>query len=516
MKPINRLWIAFFAVALMGNHCSGPLIFVPNTDGLLFADYIDFATGLVAEIVAGAPLVRPGPDGNFGTADDVISPSIVGDADLVVRTGMTSFSGPFPPTPTPAGAPVAVAEPFGQGVPVSFVVGASSSAPANAPGPPTVPPSLEGVPVVVAAFGDLDGDGFIGITHLDGDLLDFGIEEAEFVPLGRTMAFAQGGQASGSLSLGAGGPSNAPLSVVVTAAAYAGPLDPAFFGGIVPDGPLMMTELPFLPRTDPDDLINAGPAGPSQPVVGGLLAVEIESAYDPDPADLRVGESFTIPVDGSAQTVSLAIGRTGQHSRFGLGQRPDPATFRSGGHRLLRPGLDDAGAVVVYEILNRLMLPDDGAGSPQTLRVLPLDRLGNVADMATNATVTISSGGIVRIVSPDTDGDPFAETVTLTDNRGVSILLDDGGLAFDDVNEDIIVVDDGLEPTLVEISLPDPDVDDSGLVDAADHALVSGLSGLRLGDPFFDPDADLSGDGRIDKLDADIVNNLLGLSIPVP
>ncbi len=322
----------------------------------------------------------------MGSADDLIRPNVIGDADLVVRTGITAFTGPFPPPPTPAAAPIGIAEPFGQGTAVPFVVAASAHAPASQPGSPVVPPSLEGVPVIVAAFGDLDGDGYVGVTLLDGDPLDAAIEEAELDPLGRTLVMAQGGQGSGALSLLAGGPPGARLAVVVGAAAYAGPMHPGYLGGVVPDGPMVMTELPFLPRTDPFRAIDFGGLAPGVATPGGLLAVEIEPSYEPDPLDTRVGEHFTIPVDGSAQTVSLAVGQSGQLLRHGLGAAPDPATFRSATRRPLRPGLDSAGGRAVYEILRSLFLADDGSGNPVEVRVLPLDRLGNVADPTVSFT----------------------------------------------------------------------------------------------------------------------------------
>ncbi len=104
----------------------------------------------------------------------------------------------------------------------------------------------------------------------------------------------------------------------------------------------------------------------------------------------------------------------------------------------------------------------------------------------------------------------------MADGRGASLFVDDGGLAFDDANTDLIVIDDGLVPTAVQVSLPDPDVNDSRQVTATDLGLVSVLSGTRVGDPFYDPDRDPSGDGRIDQLDEDIVRDHLGLSIPSP
>src|SRR5262249_18577911 len=47
-------------------------------------------------ILPGVPLVNPGPDGRFGNSDDLIDPSIIGDVDLVVRTGGGYTGGAIP------------------------------------------------------------------------------------------------------------------------------------------------------------------------------------------------------------------------------------------------------------------------------------------------------------------------------------------------------------------------------------------------------------------------------------
>jgi len=446
--------MTLLSVGLLGGDCV--MRISDPTDAMLDGDLVDGSTGRMAEIVPGGPWMKPGPDGRFETTDDLIYPNYTGDADLVLRTGITSLGATFPAPVTPSAAPVGIAEPFGQGVGIPFVVSGSARSPRDAPGPPTNAPSLAGAPVVVAAFADLDRDGFIGITDLDGDPFDNGIEESELDHVGRTVAIVQAGQASGVLRLRAGGPAGNPLTIVLAAAAFAGPLDPAFFGGAVPDGPMVMTEIPFYPRTDPADFINAGPKGPSPPTPGGLLGVQIEPAYEPRFGDPRVGERFTIPVDGSAQTVSLAVGRSGAFTRFGLGMRPDPATHKSAPERPIRPGLDDLDQPMAYEILHALTVADDGAGNPTELRVVPLDRLGNIADIASTFAVTVQTGGTLQIVTPDTDGDPFRETVMVDHARGTSIFVDDGGLAGDDASTDLLVIDDGVAPNAVEVTLTFP------------------------------------------------------------
>ena len=59
-------------------------------------DPVNPSTGAPYIILPGVPLVDPGPDGRFGNRDDLIDPSIVGDVDLVVRTGGGYAGGAIP------------------------------------------------------------------------------------------------------------------------------------------------------------------------------------------------------------------------------------------------------------------------------------------------------------------------------------------------------------------------------------------------------------------------------------
>src|SRR5262245_29312504 len=70
-------------------------------------DPIDPTTSALYIILPGVPLVNPGTAGRFGNSDDLIDPSVVGDVDLVVRTGGGYTGGPIPaPHGGVAGAPV--------------------------------------------------------------------------------------------------------------------------------------------------------------------------------------------------------------------------------------------------------------------------------------------------------------------------------------------------------------------------------------------------------------------------
>ena len=127
-------------------------------------------------------------------------------------------------------------------------------------------PDMDGMPVIVAAFADLDGDGVIGpTTHERRGSAALQFELRELVPVGRTAALFSGGVARGSIAVQRGlPPSQGGLTVALVAMALTGPFDPAFFDGAIPSGPAIATALPFLPQRDLARLIRdrAVPAGP--------------------------------------------------------------------------------------------------------------------------------------------------------------------------------------------------------------------------------------------------------------
>ncbi len=514
----HRLRVAVLAIALLALPASTCRI-VKDDDPLLNLDAVDALTWNAAEIVPNAPWIRPGPDRRFGTADDVIDSRLRGDVDLVLRSGGAAIGATIP-APTASVAPglwpLGVAEPFAEGTPIDFVVvpvDGHTSAPYGTPG---APPYWNGMPVLVLAFADLDGDGVIGVTNLDGNSLDHALEEAEWLPVGRRFSFGANGQATGSLQIGVGGPSAAPARVVLGAAAWAGALDPAFLGGNVPHGPAVMTRLPFLPVLDPRKVLEGGPNGPPAPTPTSLVGVEIRVAHAPDPNDPRVGESFTLRLDGSDPTIDAARVLSGAASRFGVVQQPDPATYLNLPARPLRPGLAPNGARVAVEVLTRVRVADDGATSRTALRVVPLDRLGNVTDPVAATPVTLRTSGPVRIVSPDTDGDPHLEIVSVVDAIGPAIELDDSGGALDDVDTSELRIEAGDALARVLLLLPDPDVDDSGIVTTADIDAIDAHRGDRLGDAGFDPRFDLDTSGRIDAGDTGIAAAQLGALVAIP
>lgn len=490
-------------------------LFPDPAQPLLYLDWL--VAGEVAEIVPGAPLQLPGPDLELGTADDVFPRDRIGDVDLVIRSGRTTTGAAFPAPNAPGTEPDVAVAPLSGGTPIDFVVAPSTWALLPDLGIPTVSPNLVGVPIVVAAFPDLDGDGYVGITSLDGDPLDVALEQAELVPVAQTLVVSDGGEAAGQLFPSAGGPAGAPLRLLLTAAAWVGVLDPAFQNGVVADGPLQSTRLPFHPESDPAQVLEGGAGGPSPAVPNGALGAEIKPAFDPDPAHPLLGESFSLPTDGSEPTTDLATARSGSVSRIGLARLPDLASFDDLPSRPLRPGLDAQGGRIVLEVLQRLPLEDDGPASQALLQVVPVDLLGNVADVSQPRMVALRVEGPLAITSPDSDADPSQEVIFIVDAAGVEILVDDLGSAFDGPNRGVVhLQDDQGGVSRTPVFLPDPDVDDSGQVGPADVATVEASSGLRDGDPGFDPDLDLTGDGRIGDDDVAVVEAAQGQLVAIP
>ncbi|MDH3685212.1 MAG: hypothetical protein OEP95_03255 [Myxococcales bacterium] len=488
-------------------------IFEAEGDLMLHRDIADPETGELLELPPFAPWVQPGADGRLGTGDDEVRSFafLPADIDLIVRTGLRSFSGPVPVRSRP---PDVVAEPFGEGTPLEFVVAAVNGYPGPGWLEPTDPPSLEGSPVLVMAFADLDGDGAIGITLSDGDPFDASLEGAELEPVGRRLAIASGGRASGEFFVSAGGPPGAELDLIVGAAAFTGPFDPGHFGGEVPSGPMVMTRLPFLPETDPNEVIDGNLPGPADPF--GLAGVEVKQALEPDPTVPDIGESFTVPVHGIAPSIDGARAHSGAFARFGLVAEPAASSYRDLASRPLRPGLDSSGDRVLFEVLQHAFVDDDGSASARVLRVVALDRFGNVTTPSPGSTVTVVADGPVRITSPDGDGNPAREVVVLSNARGIALTIDDGGGAFDDSNLGGLSLEYAGGLSQLPIWLPDPDVDDSGEVDGADVALAQSLDRLEVGDPGYDFQVDLTGDGRIDEDDVVRILANDGLIVSIP
>src|SRR5439155_1590162 len=275
-------------------------------------DPVDSSTGRPYPILPGTPLILPQPDGKYDPP--IVDRSTTGDVDLVVRAGTVMIGPSIPPPATSprtavAGSPALVP---GSGIP--FTVAVSDGSSATATGNPLLGPEMDGIPVLVLAFADFDGDGVIGPTSADDDgVADDAreLQESDYL-IGRQVSLFHNGVAQGTLYIWKGAPASAGgLRVVLTAIAYVGSFSPSFFFGSVPDGPPVATRMPFFPRYDPDRVVEAnGRGGPAEPA--HRLGIELEPAFEPPVDDPDLGTPFALPTDGSSPTsVAVALDDTG-------------------------------------------------------------------------------------------------------------------------------------------------------------------------------------------------------------
>jgi parallel beta-helix repeat protein len=352
---------------------------VPRSGGaasvVFNGDPIDPGSGAPYEILPGKPLVLPGPDGLLGSADDVVKPAIVGDIDLVVRAGVRDAT-PAIPAPALAGGtvPTGVAGPVSAGgteVPFTVFVSDGAVAPGRDAGRLLAAADLDGLPVIVAAFADFDRDGVIGLTTRDrAGAADAPLELRELEPVGRAAALLSGGVARGRIAIRAGLPARAGgLAVALVAVALTGPLDPGFFDGAIPTGPGISTALPFLPLRDLGRIIRdrAVPAGPDT-----TLQQLVQFAAVP-PAD-----AYALPLDGSEPTIDGAriLSQPATRVSFRAGKGDDPAA----------PPLE------------RLTLGSTSAAAALRVRLVPVDRFENPADVPPGYQVVVRSDPSLQVL----------------------------------------------------------------------------------------------------------------------
>jgi len=388
-RPLTVALLAALAVATAARANAASVVFQ--------GDPVDAASGLPYEILPGQPLVTAGADGRVGSADDQINTALIGDIDVVVRLGNVPAGG----IPTPAverGAlATGVAGAPGVGTPIPFHVYLSDGAVSAAQpyGGLLAAADMDGLPVVVLLFADLNGDGVIG-PH-GGIPTRQVIALRELEPVGRAVALFSAGVASGSIAVTSGGPPGlGMLRVVATAMALTGTYDPAFFGGFVPNGPLISTAQPYLPERDPARVFSQD-IGPLE--IGGTLNPSPRAAGVPDPARL----DLAVPVDGSSPTVDTALAVAG------------PAVCA----RLVEIG---HGRAAMSLAPGELILADSGARSRRRLRVVAVDRLGNPTTTDTPLAVEVVADGPVEI-RPDRDHVQTTERFSVVRGRrpGISV-----------------------------------------------------------------------------------------------
>ncbi len=354
--------------------------------------------GIPYEILPGQPLVTAGPDARLGTADDVVSPGVVGDIDMVVRLGAVPASGPIPPTaPSRQAVATATAGLRGAGVAIPFAVYLSDGATSGSQpyGSLLAAADMAGLPVIVVLYADRDGDGFIGPRGKDPRRDVRALAELE--PVGTEVAlFDAAGRASGTVMTTVGGPpSKGGVTVVATATGFTGAYDPGFLDGNVPTGPAITTAQPFLPERDPARIFTD--VGPLE--VDGTLNPRLRAAAIPDPHGALV----------------LALGA----------KKPGPT-------------VDVARAIAGPAVCARVVEPARGRGLPveppslalgtassagrAKLVVVAVDRFGNPTDPAPGMAVRLVTDAPLAI-TPDENAAPAVEDVAIGSAKGAKVTL---------------------------------------------------------------------------------------------
>lgn len=456
-----------------------------SSDPLLDGDFVLPPAGRLIELLPGIPWRTPGPDERLGSDDDVVDDSVVGDVDLVVRAG--TLDEPSLPGPLQVTGPLrVVAIGRGQGPGVPFTVWATDG---GDPPMPVVSEAVEGNPVLVMAFADLDGDGFVGITEEDGNPGDHELEERELDDVGRRFAVLSEGRAQGVLRVSVGGSADDPIAIVLAAAAYTGETRADYFEGFVPDGPIVMTSLPFFPRTDPEDVISAG--GPAGPDV--LIGAEVDAAFTPDLAEHPLDADYALAVDGSPISVDVVVARAGPPVAFQFYEDADPA---GQGSVVVGPGA--AGRRLLSPLIEGLQGPGDAPGA---WVLHARDELGNPATLAVPHDVELRAGGGLRILSPDFDGDPSREQIPMVAGMGVPVTVDASGARA----QASVVAESSLGLAVVRVRRIDGDADRDGVMDLADNCVEVANPGQEDLDAGSDDDATLPGDQHYgDACDADL------------
>ena len=412
-------------------------------------------------ILPGVALVDPGVNQKFDGKDDVINPAITGDVDVVARSGgvYTPGSGVIPaPAASVATAPSVVAGgttlmPTGNEFAWQLIVSDGAASPAA--GHPLTANDLNGRAGLALAYADLDGDGVLGMTNSDaagsGDN-EVELQEA-WTPIGRRYGMVSAGLASGTMAVAAALPaSKGGLGVVLAGGIIAGTTSPLFI-----DGAWIATLLPCM---WPPDITNVVGPNPGTPDPLGLVDLEYndtERFYCPTPNDPLIGTPYAIPLNGSSITNDLVRSVSGPAVAPGLAQ-PMAAGFVATPLQRLTPLVSSAGVHKVAQPFGAspIFVPDDGPGTGQaTIHVFPADRLGNQADVPFGGSdVDLEVSSTLRIVSPDTDGDPQHETIAFSATGHAAVVLDDSGVAGDGGGTGTFVASlDGVPGAALRVSL---------------------------------------------------------------
>jgi hypothetical protein len=431
-------------------------------------------------IMPGLPLVLPstGARGSWKDGPPTISTSFFGDVDLAVRVGPYVSA---PQVPYPAGSlggpslfsTVAGGGGTAQGNLVPFTVFVTDGPGGYPYGSPLT--GLDERPVAVFAYADLDDDGIIGATDTDG-ILDNELERQEaLAQIGRQVGQIDIDRLVGSMAVRIGAPASiGGLRVGLSAGMYTGDDSLQLWSNGTP----IFTSWPFLPPLDPVKIVFLDEPNPPDPSGPNILFYQTSEFFLPKPGEPGLLEAFAVHVDGSNPSTDQYVSVSGDAVGARLFRNVNYANFTPSSRLLARVAPTAAGPG------RKLVIPAGEiavqSGDPVEVRLLPVDSLGNIADPTISGFATkVEVNGGLRIVSPDLDGDPFAEQILLTTARGVTLFLATGdvgnGVGRLSVSEAPPVMESGLDQALVFASTSAVvDVDDDGIADDGDASGILG------------------------------------------
>src|SRR5262249_23408243 len=234
------------------------------------------------------------------------------------------------------------------------------------------------------------------------------------------------GVAPGALALAVGAPARAGgLGLAAAAGATTGATPFLYF-----DGPWIATLLPYMPPLDPKRIIGGnGLGGPDPTHLLADFELEFEKTFSPAPNHPLLGTPYAIPLDGTSQTVGLGRSLSGTTAAAAFRTPVDAAGFVADATGRLLPAVGPSGSRALLEETDGIALASDGPGGALTVDCFLADRLGNATDPpAGGYSVTLEAGPRLRIVSPDTDGNPHTEPLVFTGAAAIAVVIDDAGI----------------------------------------------------------------------------------------
>ncbi|HEY2776222.1 MAG TPA: hypothetical protein VGK20_19430 [Candidatus Binatia bacterium] len=424
-------------------------------------------------MLPGLPLVLPikGPSGRWSDGPPTISTGFTGDVDLAVRIGSFPTVTQIPPPAGSTDNPTLLQNTAGgggnsQGNAVTFTTFVTD-------GPGTFPygaplAGLDQRPVAVFAYADLDGDGVIGPTDADGTL-DNQVEAQEAVGhVGRQVGQISTDRFSSQLAVRLGAPASiGGLRVVLVAGMYTGD-DP---NQLWSDRTPIFTSWPFFPPLDPLQVAFLAEANPPDPNGPNILFYQPSEFLLTDPSEPGLVEAFAVHADGSNPSTDQFVSISGPAVGVQMFRDVNPATFTPSSRTIVRPAPAVTGPDRrLVQAAGEIAVP---SGNTVQLRLLPVDSLGNIADPdPSGVPARLRAEGGLRILSPDADGDPYAETLNIDSARGTTVVIGTDGVvgrARVTLFDPPPAVPTGLDQALVFVTPSgNVDADDDGVPDDGD------------------------------------------------